>query len=392
MILLPEESGPEGTYTLLDKSNNYVFGTWTSKILFEDNIHNDEAEFDINWKQFASDNPFKTDWLGACFYLLSRYEEYIDHHPDKHGRFNYKNSKGNLYHFLERPIVEEVALNFLQSFMSLETLNGDFDIKPTLDIDMTHSIKGKGFKRIFGGFISDFLKFKWSNMLFRWKVLTNRENDPFDTFDYQLKVFEKNVLSANYFIQCGKYSRYDKNLDPNNKYFRKTVNLLKRHHYIGVHYSYYSSENPAYFITEKTILETKLSGMRSFSSRQHYLRMKFGETQQYLINAGIREDYTMGYSETIGYRAGISRPFNYFNLKENVMTSLRIVPFSVMDVALQHYQQKSPKEAIEKIKEMKQLLKNLNGTFCFCFHNETLSEKNQWKGWRKVFEEACKII
>jgi hypothetical protein len=98
----------------------------------------------------------------------------------------------------------------------------------------------------------------------------------------------------------------------------------------------------------------------------------------------------MGYAETIGFRASTSRAFYWYDLKNNCPTELLIQPFVVMDVALAFYQGLAPEKAISAIQELKQKIAEMNGTFAFCFHNESLSERNQWKGWRAVFEEACK--
>jgi len=64
----------------------------------------------------------------------------------------------------------------------------------------------------------------------------------------------------------------------------------------------------------------------------------------------------------------------------------------MMDVALEYFLKLNPSQAIEKVNAIKSELKNVNGVFSFCFHNESLSDQKQWKGWKPVFEEACKPI
>ena len=41
-------------------------------------------------------------------------------------------------------------------------------------------------------------------------------------------------------------------------------------------------------------------------------------------NAGILEDYSMGYPEEPGFRAGIARPFYFYNISEDKQTNLKI--------------------------------------------------------------------
>ena len=58
-----------------------------------------------------------------------------------------------------------------------------------------------------------------------------------------------------------------------------------------------------------------------------------------------------------------------------------------MDGTLLHYMQLTPEKASEEIKRIMQEVKNVGGTFVSVWHNETVNDLGQWKGFRKVFEE-----
>ena len=51
----------------------------------------------------------------------------------------------------------------------------------------------------------------------------------------------------------------------------------------------------------------------------------------------------------------------------------------------------TPRQSLGKIRELKNEVKTVNGTFVTLFHNESLSNYSRWKGWSKVYESMLKI-
>jgi hypothetical protein len=121
------------------------------------------------------------------------------------------------------------------------------------------------------------------------------------------------------------------------------------------------------------------------------LRLKFPRTYRRLINSGILEDYTMGYASQTGFRAGICTPYFFYDLKKEEVTSLNIIPFQIMDVTLRHYLNLKPEEAIAEIEALMQEVKKVGGTFSAIWHNETVNDEGDWKGYREVFEKMNKL-
>ena len=94
----------------------------------------------------------------------------------------------------------------------------------------------------------------------------------------------------------------------------------------------------------------------------------------------------MGYSTHLGFRAGIAAPFYFFDLTKNESTNLKLYPFCAMDITPLHYMKQNPDEAIETLTELMNEVKAVNGLFVSLWHNESFSETERWKGWRKVYE------
>jgi hypothetical protein len=57
-----------------------------------------------------------------------------------------------------------------------------------------------------------------------------------------------------------------------------------------------------------------------------------------------------------------------------------------MDVTMQQYLHLDSGQALEKIRSLIHKVKSVQGVFMVIWHNESLSERKPWTGWRSVFE------
>jgi hypothetical protein len=156
---------------------------------------------------------------------------------------------------------------------------------------------------------------------------------------------------------------------------------------VGIHPSFASNEAQGKVKIEKDRLE-KIARKSIKKSRQHFLMLKFPHTYRNLIAAGITDDYTMGYADEIGFRAGICTSFKWYDLEKEEETNLTIHPFAVMDGTLNSYLKLSPETALEKVKTIVQEVKKVNGEFITIWHNETLSDWREWKGWKNFYRKV----
>ncbi|MBK7967280.1 MAG: hypothetical protein IPK10_19725 [Bacteroidetes bacterium] len=115
--------------------------------------------------------------------------------------------------------------------------------------------------------------------------------------------------------------------------------------------------------------------------------MTFPETYRNLLENDILEDYSMGYASEIGFRASICTPFNFYDLDLDVSTKLSLVPFMLMDGTMKDYMKLNPKESVQRAKELIDEVKAVNGTFVTLWHNQSVNDKEEWQGWRDVYEQ-----
>src|SRR5690606_25746194 len=94
---------------------------------------------------------------------------------------------------------------------------GSFRYISSIDVDMAFSYKHKGVWRNLGGFTRELLKLDLKKIDKRIKVLTDREDDPFDNFDYQIQLHDQLGIETIYFILLADHGKFDKNIDWDNE-------------------------------------------------------------------------------------------------------------------------------------------------------------------------------
>lgn len=359
-------------------------------ILFEEKITPQQISIE-QWNNLpvffkTNDGDFPFDLMGAAFYLITRCEEYFSITPDNHGRFSANNSLAYKHNFLHRALIHHYAF-CIESKMELpKTMQEKVKYKPliTFDIDNAYAYLYKGLYRTTGAAIKDIVRFDFENLYNRISTLCFIKKDPFDTYAY-IDAQATNDFEIAYFFMTANLSQFDRNMDYRKKQFQKLVTKIASQYQIGIHPSYYSNEQ-----TEKLQEEIKrlatMSKKKIIHSRQHFLRLKFPNTFQQLIKEGIEHDYSLGYADKAGFRASIAVPFAFFDLTTNVKTNLILHPITFMDATFKFYEKKTNEQTLKTINDLKNEIQQVNGQLHVVLHNETLSEKGDWKGWRNIFE------
>lgn len=362
-------------------------------ILFEHTITTqdiricDDGELKAFFPIYSAESLFPFDIFAATFYLVSRYEEYLPCRRDKHDRFLAENSILHKMDMMRKPLVNIWSIRLgekLKSlFPSIELKNKRFTFIPTYDVDAAWSYKHKGFYRTTGAFLRDILHRDFDEVRARWRVLTNRLPDPFDTFDHQLRLQKDFKFKAKYFILCGEYALNDKNISIKNNAFRTLIKRLGDYALVGIHPSY-SSYLDKTKVGNEIFNLSKVLNREITISRQHFLRMNLPKTYQILADLDIKSDYSMGYAEQPGFRAGTADPFNFFDLENDAPTKLIVNPFVVMDGTLRDYLNLDTDGSLKITKSLIDEVRAVNGTFVLIWHNETLSNQKRWTGWKKL--------
>ncbi|MCD6013526.1 MAG: hypothetical protein K0Q79_3388 [Flavipsychrobacter sp.] len=330
--------------------------------------------------------PF--DLFSAIFFLLSRYEEYDHHKPDKHDRYPATNSILHKQGWLQRPLVDEWVTELrkqLQIASGLSIQPTHFSFQPTYDIDMAYSHIHKGVGRIVGAYMRAFLKGDLRQVAERTKVLKKKQKDPFDSFRWLRQLHREYDARPLYFVlSAAKTTAFDKNIHPRHPAMMRVIKNLVKDGAIGIHPSYYSAQDNK--MKEEMDMLGNISGTDMHISRQHYIRIKIPDTCRLLLKNNIKEDYSMGYGSHLGFRAGTGSSFLWYDLENEATTDLRIHPFCFMDTTA-HYEARLPvSDAFNKLNAMSKILERTGSTLITVFHNFSLGTSNEWKGWRQAYE------
>jgi len=368
-------------------------------LLFETDIHPLKLtveEINGNKVLFPANSQktnFPFDIFAAVFYQLSRYEEY--HYNLGKNQFHFPAVESIAYknQFLNLPIVhiwiEELAKTIKNKFPEFEFSYPQYSFLPTFDIDNAYAYLYKGFWRTVGATVKSAILFRLSDYFARWFTLFHVQKDKYDSYAYIKQLIDENDFQPIWFILLGDYGKFDKNISYRNLEFRNLILELSQKYQIGIHPSFASNDVKEQLSTEIHRLE-QMVGKKINKSRQHFLRMKLPVTYRKLIEAGITEDYSLGYAEEIGFRAGVALPFYFFDIEQNKKTNLKIIPFQTMDVTLRRYKQYSIEESKNVLETLIKITRKYHGTFVSLWHNESLGMDNYWMGWKSVFEKMLK--
>ena len=344
----------------------------------------------------ASSYQVDFDLFSAVFYLVSDYEKYAEKHLDQYHRYDQPRYESSQLGLSEIPLVHwycELLWERLKQFYPPEYLperrKNQFSDLITFDIDFPWKYKYKGLKFTLGGLARDLVKGKWNNVTSRIStILTGK--DPNDTYELIFNHCppEKTI----FFFLIDRNSEHDSRFTYQNPHVRKLIRQIREKGYrTGIHPSFTSYINKKRIQSEARHLEDIVE-IPIADSRQHFLRYALPDTFRFLIEAGMKTDYTLCLFHTGGFPCGMARPFYWYDLENDTQTDLLLVPSIVMDRTLQQYMGLSPIEAVERIRKLRQVCQEINGQFTLLLHNDVLSEEEEWKGWREPILEILREL
>lgn len=328
------------------------------------------------------------DLIASSYFLMSRYEEWVrTDGRDIHGRFMGTESIAYKGGFINRPIIEEYGKILRRILREIgveinEPQTGIAKVYLTHDVDQPflyqnyrsllssayRSLKNKNgeFKTAFnvlrGNYTQD------PAYVFRWILERNTQF---------AKSFGKECETILFFKSAIKVAKQDK---PTYSLqhagivdlFKSSANANIK---LGLHNSYQSAHQPELIAKEKKQLENACQQEISYT-RYHYLRSKKITDFNYLIEAGITDDFTMGYADVAGFRLGTCRATKWINPATKTLTNLNLHPLVMMDISLtdKRYMNLSYPEALIYCKKLINQANKYQSEISLLWHNNALKE------------------
>ena len=330
------------------------------------------------------------DIFASSFFMLTRWEEYVNKERDQHDRFLGSFSLAHKNEFLHRPIVNEYVEMLWEMLLRLgfegKRKKHQFNWLITHDIDVLK--KWMSYKKIFRTFFGDI--FLRKNI---WQALRSFKSwaftkiglvkDPFDRYQFLMDISEKMGTKSHFFFMAGGTSKYDNEYEIEQA--KEIIsNIRNRGHEVGFHPSYNAHNNVSQFNKEKARLE-KVIGGNVKTGRQHFLRCELPQTMQQWDDAEMHWDSTLGYADEPGFRCGVCYEYPYFNFVSRKKLEIRQKPMILMEASLVNYKNCTPEETRAEISFYVKQVKKYQGDFVFLWHNSSF-ELSPFEGYEFLYE------
>lgn len=372
--------GPKLSYGKQPLGNELFFQS--SPLLFEQGFSDVEPNVQtwgntIGIFKVMDKSALPYDIFAATFYLLSRYEEYSPHVKDAMGRFPAIESLAFKANFLHIPVVdfwvERLRSILKERFPTMQHKQKIFKQQTIIAVEEAYKYKHKGIMRSIAGGFRDLalLKLKW--VFRRINVLLLIQKDEFDVFNNLVQFAKNHQIAFKYMFQLSDFSAYDKNISHNRKYFQSLIKSMADYNEVGLLSGKFSTVDVATLRKEKRRMESIVN--RPLKSLLNYkYPMNLPETQNYIAEVEIPNTYSMGYPETIGFRASTCAPFLFYDINLERITPIRIHSYVFNSLCLAHT---DFKETADSLLEIKTTLKHLNGEMNLIFRNEDFAETDK---------------
>lgn len=335
------------------------------------------------------------DIVASTYYLVTRYEEmYRRKERDAYGRFPGKKSLPYRAGFLHRPIVEEygeqLRLLLRQALLEagVEECAGYNLADPPRKfarVHLTHDIdcpyEYHGLRSLFRAYVKEH-KTLWQSYQLAFRPLQRDRYFTFERFlEWNREVerrLPKGKCKTLFFYKTPSKEPEDR---PN---YRITHGVARRVHQAarkyGVEEAFHipmeGSLHPERIEQELLLLERDLKKSITHA-RYHYLAAREPEDFLYLLNAGILDDYSMGYPDVAGFRLGTCRPVHYIMPSTGTITNLVLHPLTLMDCSLDRtkYMGLGGRDALEYAYQLVLATAKYNGELNLLFHNDLLAKE-----------------
>ncbi len=335
------------------------------------------------------------DIIASAFYFLSCWKEYVNKkNTDPDIRFKYKNSMQYKWDFAEIPVVD-AYVDILDNILDLSVLDyekvyrwrheHDFCVTLSHDIDYWDVWSKDQFKAIIKYNLSRISKDPIRSL---YKLvghsLTKRIYRPEAAIRKILRKERRlGVNSTNFILVQDNSDDSRRNYFSDEKY-KSGVKRVFSNEKVGLH----GSPDSAYFIkeTKKELERLQKIFPEQLGYRSHKLSFQYQSTYDILEKMNLKYDTSLGYWEHIGYRAGISFPFQPYDIENDKPFNILEIPLVVMDTSMisKLGMGHNPFVASYRLTKLLQRAKKFQSHISLLWHNNTF-DSIDYPGWSWLY-------
>ncbi len=344
---------------------------------------------------------FPIDVVGACFFLLTRYEELVSTERDVHGRFPLPASALNWDGGVDLPLVDEYV-RMLGSVVEhlwprINVAAGTPRIELTHDVDAPTS-SDRSPRAVARSVLADVFVRRDTRLAIRRAraALDARRDDfsrdPNNTFEHIFRVSERAGLRSLFFMMAAQPSKFDRGYSLEHPFMKQLLRqIVARDHQIGLHPSYHGGSTDEGVRRELGLLQravTAAGGKRVTAARQHYLRWNNPNTWRSYVAAGLSRDCTLTFFERAGFRCGTCREYTAFDVMARVELPLRVSPLIMMECVPIAVEGLGLVGAADRIRGLWHVVSEYGGTLTLLWHNSELITADA----KRTYEELVRSL
>ena len=388
-------SGPKLSYSKKPLADE--FHITSHSLLFEQGVQVQEINLE-KWNgipiffknEIQSHIPY--DIFATSFYMLSRYEEFLPHIKTTDGYFDPDRSLSGINNFIELPVVDlwvkEFKLSLSKVFNKIQFENSYKAKKQILiDVQLPFRYKNHSLLMMIGHFFQSIWKLNLFNLFEQILVLLRIKKDPFESFSNWRKLFQNTTIKTKVFFLYSESSSFESTVSIFNLAYIKIIKSIGDSFSLGLLVSVKSQLEPSLFLNKEKINFNKLTLRPVTDVRMSHGIQNVSNAYTDLVSREFMSDYSMGYKNRIGFRAGTATPFFFFNLSNEFQLPIKIFPVAATEKGLIDF--KSEK-AFEKLEVLYQSLPLSCSTLVIAISNGFLSFNQEDDNWEKSFKDYIK--
>ena len=382
-------SGPKLSYTHQPLGKEFFIAC--DDLLFQQGIQEVSIEVS-NWAglpaffKMGKTSQLPYDVFAASFYLMSRYEEFLPHVKNELGAFLAYQSLASKNSFLEMPLIDLWAVRLKDKlhefFPELPHVSWEKPkFQPIISVVNPYQYQKKSLLIIIADTLTALWRFDFFAIIEQYLVLLGLKKDPYNNFEELEALFKEFNTSPLYFFLFAKNTFYDRGVSISNFSFRKLIKNTADLNQVSLLASYSSQEESKSLNRERDQLK-KLIIKKIDSVRFNYGLLSASSGYYNLLEHEIQKDYSMGYTEEIGYRASTAVPFYFYDLNNDLQTSLKIHPVVAEESGLRRF---SDRMAFKRLEELYKNLPTRSAFHGVSFSNAVLNSGVMKNNWRDQF-------
>jgi hypothetical protein len=313
-----------------------------------------EWEGELYFLKTSNQSDIPYDIFAASFYLLTRYEEYLPHVKNNIGDYPAQESLGYNNNFLTKPIVniwmKKFADVLAQKFEDVDFAHQNSNLKLIVAVERAYKYRKYGISRTIFGFLSDIFKLKLKDVFIRVKTWFKPKTDPYDVYNEIIKYKNKLGFEIFFMFQLGDYSIYTKNINFRKRIYKKLIKSMGDYCETGLMPSWEAIQD--FNIFKKEIKRFEQIANHELTNIMIKDRgLNFPEFYVSLDKTDIKHDFSMGYYNELGFRAGTYTPFLFYDLNLEQASPIQFHPYFCSTRALKSENDDKLKMIIEENKK-----------------------------------------